>query len=122
MIDYQLRPNEGILVVLPDGPLQKSDFDELAMVVDPYIEGQGRLNGLLIQVESFPGWQDFAAMQSHFTFVKAHHRKIKRVAAVADGAVLSLMPAVADHFVAAEVKHFEFNQEAQAMKWLSEES
>ena len=118
MIEYQLRTDQGVLVVTPRGPLQESDFVELASVVDPYIESAGKLRGLMIYVESFPGWEDFAGLVGHFRFVKEHHRSIERVAAVTDSGFLSIMPSIATHFVSAEVKHFDFDQKAEAMEWL----
>ena len=61
MIHPELLSNQGILIITPEGPLQKSDFENLALLVDPFIEAQGELRGILIHAESFPGWADFAA-------------------------------------------------------------
>ncbi|MGI9471872.1 MAG: STAS/SEC14 domain-containing protein [Rubripirellula sp.] len=108
----------GVLVVTPSGPLQESDFVDLAAVVDPYLESAGKLRGLMIYVEKFPGWEDFAGLVSHFRFVKEHHKQIERVAAVTDSGVLSVLPSIAKHFVSADIRHFDFEQRADAMEWL----
>ena len=53
-----------ILVLTPDGPLQKKDFENLAAEVDPFIEANGDLAGVMIWTASFPGWESFAALVS----------------------------------------------------------
>ena len=120
MISHKLLRDRGVLIVKPEGPLEQTDFETLDREVDPFIEGQGLLNGLLISAELFPGWMNFAALVSHFRFVKNHHQKIRRVAAVTDSGFLSIMPHIANHFVDAEVKHFDYRDKDRALEWLSE--
>ena len=118
MISHELDRNEGILIVSPKDRLQSSDFAAIASEADPYIEEKGGLNGLMIQAESFPGWKDFGALVSHLNFIRDHHRKIKRVAAVSDDKILSIMPHIVDHFVNAEVRHFQYSDKQAALDWL----
>ena len=118
MLRHELLRDKGILMVEPQGPLKSADFDGLVTEVDPYLAENGRLNGLLICAESFPGWHDFAAFISHLTFIKNHHQKINKVAAVTDSGFLSILPTVAGHFVAAEIRHFPFDEKEKALKWL----
>jgi hypothetical protein len=84
MIHVELLREKGILIITPEGALQQSDFESLAQLVDPYIETEGELHGVLIFAESFPGWADFAALLSHLKFVKNHHQHIAKIAAVTD--------------------------------------
>jgi hypothetical protein len=118
MISFELLRDEGILVVEPQGALEAADFAALTREVDPYIEENGKLRGVLIQSESFPGWGDFGALISHLRFIRDHHRDIDRVAAVTDSAFLSIAPSVASHFVKAEVRHFDFGEREAAIAWL----
>ena len=118
MIDFNLLRGLGILVVSPVGPLEQSDFVTLAKAVDPYLASEGRLIGLMIYTESFPGWEDFAALVSHFKFVRNHHRQVRRVAAVTDSGFLSVLPRCAAHFVHAEIRHFPYCDKQQALDWL----
>jgi len=118
MISFELLRDEGILVVEPKGTLESADFAALTREVDPYIEENGKLRGLLIQSESFPGWGDFGALISHLDFIRDHHRDIGRVAAVTDSAFLSIAPRIASHFVKAEVRHFDFSDREAALEWL----
>ena len=119
MIHHELLHKQGILVVTPQGPLEKADFAMLAKKVDPFIAAKGQLNGLMIYVESFPGWSDFAALVSHLKFVKEHERYIAKVAAVTDSSFLSILPHIANHFIGAQVRHFDYSNKQNALTWLA---
>ncbi len=121
MIAHELLEEVGILIVSPEGSLETKDFEQLAQNVDPYLEQKGQLNGLMIQTESFPGWHDFGALVSHLSFVRGHHQQIKKVAAVSDSTFLTIMPKVAKHFVAAEIRHFDYDERGAALIWLQEQ-
>ena len=118
MLVNELMLDEKILVITPEGSLEATDFERLAKEVDPHIEANGTLNGLMIYTESFPGWENFAALLSHIKFVKEHHRNIEKVAAVTDNGFLSILPRVTSHFVHAEVKHFSYQDKDVALDWL----
>ena len=120
MLNHELRTNEGILIVRPEGPLSSDDFTHIAADVDAHLEAHGKLNGLMIHARRFPGWEDLWAVISHLKFVREHHRKIRRVAVVSDAAMLQVAPKIATHFVSAEVKQFPFEAEAEALAWLGE--
>ena len=120
MVSHELLEDEGILVVEPKSALESADFESIAKAVDPYIESQGNLRGLFIQVEAFPGWRDFRGLISHLRFVRDHHTHIKKVAAVTDSAFGVIAPSLASHFVSAEVRHFAFEDRDAAMVWLRE--
>ena len=118
MLKHELLRSESILIVIPEAPLEAKDFEELNREVDPYIEETGRLKGLMIYAESFPGWDNLAAFLSHIKFVKNHHQKIGKVAAVTDSGFLSILPRVAIHFVRAEIRHFAWHDKEEAIAWL----
>ena len=118
MLKYELNRAESILIIMPDGPLESADFEKLIQEVDPYIKEKGKLKCLIIYAKFFPGWDNFAAFLSHIKFVKNHHQKVKKIAAVTDGAFLSIMPQVANHFVQAEVRHFDYAEKDAALNWL----
>jgi hypothetical protein len=118
MLQHQLIDDDAILAITPEGPLVADDFKALAAEVDPVIERSGRLQGLLIEARAFPGWEDLAAMLAHLQFVRGHHRQIRRVAVVSDSRVLTLLPHIASHFVAAEVRHFAQDALEDALGWL----
>ena len=118
MLKYELNRTEGILILQPVGPLESTDFEKLVQEVDPYIKETGKLKGLMIYVKSFPGWDNFAAFLSHMKFVKNHHQKVKKIAAVTGSGFLSIMPQVANHFIQAEVRHFDYGDKDAALDWL----
>ena len=118
MLQIKFDRDAGIVTVTPSVPLNENDFSVLASEVDPYIEKEGKLNGLIIQVESFPGWENFAGLISHLKFIREHHKKIEKVAAVSDGKIVSIMPQIVDHFVNAKVKYFPYESLDEAISWV----
>jgi len=118
MLTFELLRDQGILIVQPAAPLQAEDFRSLAATVDPYIAERGQLAGLLIDAPAFPGWDSFGALVEHLRFVRDHHRKIRRVAAVTDGGFLKVMPRIADHFAHPEIRVFDSAHKAHALDWL----
>ena len=123
MLNYEFRYDDGVLVLKPDGPLEAADFRTLASHVDAYLEQHGTLRGVLIHAKTFPGWKDFGALLAHLKFVKQHHRRIEKVAIVADGGIATVMPFIASHFVHAQVKHFDHaHDENAAWDWLMDSS
>lgn len=120
MIEAKLLRDQGVLVVTPVGELTSTDFEQLRRLADPYIEKHGGLNGLLIDAEGFPGWEDFSNMLSHLGFVRDYESKIGRVAAVTDSGFLAILPKVADYFVGAEVRHFDYQDRDAALAWLEQ--
>ena len=118
MVHHELLRERGVLILKPEGALRAEDFTALAGAVDPYIEQHGELNGLMIEAQSFPGWDDFAALVSHLRFVRDHHRRIRRIAVVSDSKVVALAPKLASHFVSAEVRAFDTADRSAALAWL----
>jgi hypothetical protein len=120
MVSHELLQDSGVLILRPEGALDAADFQAIAAEVDPYIESHGKLNGMMIDAPSFPGWKDFAALVAHLKFVKDHHKNIKRIAAVSDSTFLSIAPKIASHFVQAEVRHLAHGQADEALQWLTQ--
>jgi hypothetical protein len=118
MIKFQLLKDAGLLIVEPRDALTAEDFQVISRTVDPYITENGKLNGLLIDAPSFPGWESFGALVEHMKFVRDHHRKIDRVAAVTDSKILSIAPKIAEHFAHPEFKVFRSGGRASALGWL----
>jgi hypothetical protein len=117
VIHFELLRDKGILVITPDGPLEKADFERLASELDPFLAAQGRLAGLMIHAKSFPGWESLSAFLSHIEFVAGHHRQIDRIAVVTDSRILEMAPRIAGLFVRAKVRHFKFEERDRALTW-----
>ncbi len=86
--------------------MSEDDFRAAAKEIVPFIERTGKLKGIVIHTKSFPGWDSFAALVSHFKFVKGHHKKLSRVALATDSAIGVFGETIASHFINAEIKLF----------------
>lgn len=118
MVRVELLRDVGVLLVEPKAPLSAEDFREIARVIDPYIRENGKLTGLLIEAESFPGWDSFGALVQHMQFVRDHHRNIDRVAAVTGSTFLRIVPRIAEHFAHPEIRVFASGERQKALDWL----
>jgi hypothetical protein len=118
MLKVELDEAAGIAILEPDGELSESDFVAAAKIIDPYLDKSDELKGILIHVKSFPGWDSFASLIAHLKFVRAHHRKVARVAFATDSPIGGFAEDIASHFVNAEIKNFDFNELEAARKWI----
>ena len=120
MLKVELDEDAGIAILEPIDELSENDFVSVGKIIDPYLEEHGDLKGLIIRVESFPGWDSFSSLVAHLKFVKDHHKKIARIAFVTDSAVGNMAEKVAGHFVSAEIKHFDFDAFPDSRVWIIE--
>ncbi len=118
MIEYDLDTEHSVLEVRPQSALDKNDFVELAKAVDPHIEAKGDLAGLILNAPSFPGWDSFGAMVTHFRFVRDHQKHVKKIAVVTDSHLGDVAEHLTSHFVSAEIRHFPAGQVEQARQWI----
>jgi len=118
MINHRIMETEGILVLEPIAALSAEGFLELASSVDAYLAEHPTLHGMLIHARHFPGWESFAGLVAHLRFVREHHRKIERVAIVTDSALGTVVPSLAKHFVAAQIRRFAYSEFEEALLWL----
>jgi len=122
MLKVKLDKENALVILEPHGALTKDDFDKAAVVIDPFIEEMGKLNGVVIYVESFPGWENFAGLSEHIVFIKNHHKKIKRLAFATDTTVINYTKAIAEPFIEAEIKVFPYAEFDKAKAWVVSDS
>lgn len=118
MIEYTLDEVHSILYVRPKAALERSDFEQLAQLVDPHIEATGSLAGLVIDAPQLPGWENLGALSAHIRFVREHHKHIGKVALVTDSSLGNVAQQLASHFVSAEIRHFPAGQVDAARDWI----
>ena len=118
MLKIVLDEDVGIAILEPVGELSESDFNAASEVIDPFLENNNELQGIIIHVKSFPGWDSFSSLVAHLKFVKDHHKKITRVAFATDSPIGSFAEKVATHFVNAEIKNFDFDELEDSKKWV----
>ncbi len=114
MVDYSIMMPEGILVLKPQAPLRKEDFDGLSALVDSYLSEHTKLHGVLIQAKDFPGWENFGGFTAHMHFVRPP-RESERIAMVTDSSVAGLAETLGKHFTAAEIRRFHFSDGVRAL-------
>lgn len=118
MLTFSLMEPEGILRMQPHGPLTQADFERLRGAVDAYLATHAGLHGVLVHAPEFPGWENWASLSAHLHFVRNHHQQVQRIALVTDSVAADLAQWFGRHFTAAEVRHFPYAQETQALQWL----
>jgi hypothetical protein len=107
----------GVLKVVAPTKLQSGDFAELAKEIEPIIRQKGQLR-LLIDASHLAGWKDLAALEEHAAFVKSHHDKVERIAAIAPHEWQRWLISAIRVFLHPEVRVFESSQEGEALRWL----
>ena len=115
----RLIPQTGVVVVEVTEALHTRDFDEIALIADAYIQAHDKLKGLVVHAREFPGWENLDSLLRHVRFVRDHHRKVRRIAVSADGKIAKLAPRLAEHFVAAEIRAFDYDDLDAAVAWAS---
>lgn len=118
MLDYSIMHPEGILVLRPRAQLSEGDSDALSATVDAYLSKHARLQGVLIHARNLPGWADLDGFITHMHIVRAHREQIERVAVATDSRISGVAESLADHFRAAEVRQFAYDDESSALRWL----
>ncbi len=106
-----------VAVLTPEGALNTSDFEALEAAIDGSINEHDVVPSLVVLLDHLPHWESFAAMGRHFHFVQVHHKIIRKVAVVGDGALVGLAPQMADMFAAAKVRHFPADKKGAAIDW-----
>ena len=118
MLNIEIDKENGIVIFTPDNKLSQADFEHATRVIDPFIDEYGRINGLIIYTEFFPGWESFSGLISHLSFVKDHHKQIKKIALVTNSSLGVLAENITSHFVLAEIETFSFDELNSAKSWV----
>jgi hypothetical protein len=116
-VTHRLLPESGVVVVEVTEPLRAQDFDALAATADSWLATHDELAGIVLHARAFPGWENLGGLLRHVRFVRDHHRTVRRVALATDGLLADLAPRLADHFVAADIRHFGHDELDEAIAW-----
>lgn len=116
-VSPRLLADSQVLVVEVAQPLRAADFDTLAQTADSWLETHDELRGLVVHAREFPGWKNVSSMLRHAHFVRSHHRKVRKIAVAADSKLASLAPHLANRFVRADVRRFEYDELDDAIAW-----
>lgn len=118
MISHTLLRDDGVLLLHPEAPLEASDFQVLASEVDPYIAEHGKLQGLMLVIERFPGWRNFAGFRSQVRFIRRHFAKIRKVAAVTDNKLIAVFQRTMAFLLGRKYRRFGYADRETALAWL----
>jgi len=117
-MEVEIQKQNKIVILKPKDILTEDDFLYAKSLIDPFIEEEGLLSGIIIYTKDFPGWSSFSSFLSHMQFIKEHHKKIKKLAFVTDSFVGEMGEKVGSHFVNAEVKNFAYDALDKAQEWI----
>jgi len=109
--------DDAILKIKISGKLEEEDFTRIAPQVDELITTHGSIK-LLLDATAFNGWADMQAARKHFTFVRDHQRKIKRIALIAGYAWQHWVAGIVSAFVHPDIKVFDSGKQMEAEAWL----
>jgi hypothetical protein len=118
MLAYHLNPETGIVELRPRGPLEAQDFTSLWLTMKSYIEDHGRLRGLLLELDRFPGFDDWDAIAAQIRFVRRNLPKVDRIALLTDNPWLEPLPDVLRLLTPLEVKRFPLERRSDAFAWI----
>jgi hypothetical protein len=120
MLRIEALRGRNIVVITPDGPLEKADFKFLVKEISPLLASTGKLTGAIVRTKAFPGWHDFGAAACHLRFIRVYQRQIDRVALVTDSHFLEFASRVAPYVVQPAIKRFDPADMDRALAWLEE--
>lgn len=118
MLKVNLNESNSIVVLEPQGQLTQADFLNASRIIDPYIQKNGILKGIIIYVKDFPGWDSFSSLVSHLKFIHEHHKLVSHIAFVTDSIIGEFAENVASHFVKAKIESFDFDEFDEAKHWI----
>ena len=118
MLAYHLNPQTGIVELRPRGPLEAHDFTSLSLTMNTYIEDHGKLRGLLLELDRFPGFDDWDAVAAQLRFVREHLPKVDRIALLTDNPWLEPLPDVLRLVTPLEVRRFPPERRGDAFAWI----
>ena len=121
-VKVDLLEDDKILILESIKPLAKEDFEYVNSIINPFLEKYKELNGVILKIKEFPGWDRLSSMKAHFEFIKKHHEKVKKLAFVTDSSLVEIFEHFAKFVVHPKVKEFAYDKLDEALKWIKEDS
>lgn len=112
----------AFLLIRPHGALSEADVTQVGQAIDDRINAADRVPNLVVQLDRVPHWDSLSAMSRHFQLVREHHKLIRRIAVVGDGALIALAPEIANLVVEATVRRFPEAKLEDAKAWAGSDS
>lgn len=118
MLNYKIMEKEAILFIAPHSSITVEDFNSISKDVDTFLKKNKSLEGLIIYIKEFKGWENISSLVNHLRFVKDHHKLIKKVAFVTNNKIVTFFPSIAKHFVNAQIQNFAYEDKNKAIEWI----
>ena len=112
----RLAPESGVVVIEVAAPLRVADFDALAATVDDGPRGTTRCKASWCTPVRSPAGRTSGSAPAPPIRARPSSTS-RRVALAVDGPLADLAPAVADHFVQAQLRHFGHDELEAAIAW-----
>jgi len=100
-------------------PINVGDFKGIAPQIDALIKEKGTIR-LLVDGRAFKGWKNIKAFKEHFSFVKNHHSKVKKIALIIGHPWQQCLVVFSRLFVHPKIKVFKADRFEEALKWVTE--
>ena len=107
----------NVLRIVALRKLFADDFQQITPEVDSFISQHGKIR-LLVDVSSFNGWNNAAALLKHIQFIKDHHRNVERIAVVGVRSWQHWVIGVIRMIVHPEVRAYDRSQQSEALHWI----
>ena len=106
----------GVVAFKAVGKLTHDDYQQFLPTLEKIIEEEGEIS-LLLELESFHGW-DLEAAMDDYKFAREYLDKIRRIAIVGDKRWERWLVLMAKPFVDVEVRYFTHDQLEEAWDWV----
>lgn len=118
MLTITVDDAHNCLLVEPEGRLTETDFEKLTESFNTRANESDSIPNLVIHAKGFPGWADFGGLAGHLSFVRDHHKLIRKIALVSDARILDMAPQIAGRFLQADIRHFAGGDLEAALDWV----
>lgn len=115
-LTHRVVADGRVVEVVVVGPIAAEDFEALGLTVDQLLESS-KLEGIVVQVKNTPSWENIGSLLRHLSFVRAHHKRIRRLALVMEGKLATFVPPIASQLIEAEVHCFAPSDHEVALHW-----
>ena len=120
MLFTKIDEKNKIATLEADSPLTRSDFEISKKIFVNYTKDNGKLKGLIIYTEKFPGWGSVSDFPYHMKFATEHRDKAEKVAFVTNSLWSFLVKLFGFILTGATTKVFKYHELEQAKSWVLE--
>ncbi|MGS2724804.1 STAS/SEC14 domain-containing protein [Porticoccus sp. GXU_MW_L64] len=117
MISCSLFEDIGVCLLELGEHISEKNMHTARDQINEYLTSHPDLNGLVVHAEFFPWWSEFAEQIGQLSLNGNRHQTLVRVAICCDVEVEGILPAIGQHFFAAEVKVFKEDAVSEALHW-----